>query len=268
MRSMPFVILHLAAASSLLAGSTAAKSPDFTQATRVEGKVPVSLGGAWLLYALAEFPGGKTRALAPELLTVSQKGDRDVAVHLLDVQLPKSIDEPYKAANRQPKAWQPTPDDIALLRNQWSKLPPATNKDLHASDVVYDRVEFTLASPEKYAEVFSASADPGIEDALKGSLFAMQVVEKYRPQPMTPGENVAQVMERNSIYVVRSTSDSVLEGRQFTGYVAAGPGVPIPIALNGPFKLYRLTKGSPVAKGATAPAPKKSTPTRRRAARR
>ena len=262
MRSATSVIARLATASCLIAGAATATPSDFAQATRVEGKVPVSLAGAWFLYAQAEFPGGKSRALAPELLTASQKGDRDVALHLLDVQLPKSIAEPYKAGNKQPKAWEPTPDDIALLRTQWSKLPPATNKDLHANDVVYDRVEFTLASPEKYAEAFPAAADPGIDEALKGSLFALEVVEKYRPQPIAPGENVAQVMERKSLYVVRSKSDAVLEGKQFTGYVAAGPGVPIPIALNGPFKLYRLAKGT----GASAPA--KSKPTPRRPARR
>jgi hypothetical protein len=262
MSPVPSTIVRLAAASCLLAGTVTAKPPDFAQATRVQGKVPVSLGGAWFLYAQAEFPGGKSRALAPELLTVSQKSDRDVALHLLDVQLPKSIAEPYKAGNRQTKAWEPTPDDIALLRTQWSKLPPATNKDLHVNDVVYDRVEFTLASPEKYGEAFSAATDPGIDEALKGSLFALEVVEKYRPQPIAPGENIAQVMERRSIYVVRSASDSVLEGKQFTGYVAAGPGVPIPIALNGPFKLYRLAKGA----GPSAPA--KSKPGPRHPARR
>src|SRR5712691_10810786 len=112
---------------------------------------------------------------------------------------------------------------------------------MHHRDVVYDRVEFTLASTDKYAEVFAGGA-PGVDEALKGSLFALQVVERYRPQPMPPGEQIAQVMERKSIYVVRSSSDSMLEGKQFTGYVAAGPGVPIPIALNGPFKLYRLAK--------------------------
>src|SRR5205814_1582493 len=86
------------------------------QTTHVAGKAPVSLGGAWFLYAQAEFPGGKSRALAPELLTVSRKSDHDVALHLLDVHLPQSIDGPYKAPNRKPHAWQPSPRDPALGR--------------------------------------------------------------------------------------------------------------------------------------------------------
>ena len=260
MRRIPSVVASLCAAWWLNASAAIAKLPDFAQATRVEGKVPVSLGGAWLLYAQAQFPGGRRRALPPELLSVSQGREGDVVFHLLDVQLPKSIYEPYQAGNKQPKAWEPTPADIALLRKQWSKLPPTTNKDFNKSEVAYDSVEFTLVSPEKYGAAFSR--DPGMEEVLTGSVFALKVVEKYRALPVPPGENVAQVMERKSIYVVRSTSDSVLEGKQFTGYVAAGPGVPIPIALNGPFKLYRL------AKGASASAPPKSKPGPRRPARR
>jgi len=259
MRTAASIVGPLAAVWCLVTGAAAAKPPDFEQATRVEGKVPVRLGGAWFLYAQAEFPGGKTRALAPALLTASQKTDADVALRILDVRMPKSIGEPYEAGNRQPKAWEPSREDIALLRQQWSKLPPATNKDWRKSEVLYDRVEFTLASPEKYAEVF-AQQDPGITAALSGSVFVMQVVEKYRPQPVPAGENVAQVMERKSMYVVHSATDSLLEGQQFTAYLAAGPGVPIPMTFMGPFKLYRLAK-------ATGAPPPGSTARGRRSAR-
>src|SRR2546428_11903659 len=148
------------------------------------------------------------------------------------------MDEPSGAASRQPKAWEPSAAGLALLRKQWSKLPPATNKDVHKSDVAYGTVDVTVASPEKYGEVF-AGGDPGIEEALKGSMFALQVVERFRPLPMPPGENIAQVMERKSLYVVRIANDSVLEGKQVTGFVAAAPGVPIPNPLVGPFSLYR-----------------------------
>jgi hypothetical protein len=223
--------------------AVAVPQQDFTQETKVDGKVPVSLGGAWFLYAQARVQSGRAIALSPQLFTVAQKGNRDVALHLLDVEFPKSIDEPYRASLRKPKAWEPSPADIALLRKDWSKLPPDTTKDVHANDVAYDRVEFTLASPEKYAEAFPDVGD-AVQEALKGSVFALRVIEKYRPLPVAPEEKIAQVMERKSMYVVRRASDSVLEGEQFTGYVAAGPGVPIPISLAGPFKLYRLAKGT------------------------
>jgi hypothetical protein len=233
----------MVAVVSFAAVAFAANVPDFPQTTHVAGKVPINLAGAWFLYAQAEFAGGKARALQPELWTVSQKSDHEVDFRLLDVELPKSIDEPYRAANRQTTAWEPSPADLALLRKEWAKLPPATNKDVHRSDVAYGSVEITVVSPDKYGEVFQAGGTQ-IEDALKDSKFAVQVLEKFRPLPVPPGENVAQVMERKSLYIVHTANDSMLEGKQFTGYVAAGPGTPIPISFVGPFRLYRLAKGN------------------------
>ena len=126
----------------------AATTSDFAQTTIVAGKAPAGLAGAWLLYGRAEFPGNKSRALPPQLLAVSQARDGTPTFRLLDVRLPPSIYDPYQAANRAPTAWQPTADDLALLRKDWSKLPPATSKDWRKSEVVYDRVEFTIVSPE------------------------------------------------------------------------------------------------------------------------
>src|SRR3989442_813577 len=97
MRAVSLPVRLLVAASLAAVTALAAKPPEFPQATRVHGKVPVNLSGAWFLYAQAQFPGDKTRALQPELWTVSQKGERDVAFRLLDVELPKSIDEPERA---------------------------------------------------------------------------------------------------------------------------------------------------------------------------
>jgi len=251
--------VRLAAAVSLLAATAIADNPpQFPQTTHVQGKAPANLAGAWFLYAQAEFPANKTHALMPEVWTVTQK-DHDVSFQLHDVELPKSIDDPYRAASRAPKAWEPSPADIAVLRKEWSKLPPQTNKDVHRSDVAYGSVEVTLASPDKYGEVFT-SGDTNIDEALKGSKFAFQVQEKFRPLPNPPGENIAQVMERKSIYIVQSVTDSVLEGKQFTGYVAAGPGVPIPIAFVGPFRFYRLAKGNVGAPPPAKPAAKKAKP--------
>jgi len=257
MRSAPFLARLLAVASLVAVAALADKPAQFPQTTHVEGKIPVNLAGAWLLYAQAQLPGDHSRALQPELWTVAQKSDHDLSFNVLDVELPKSMDDAYRAGNRQPKAWEPRPEDIALLKKEWSKLPPQVNKDVHRSDVAYGNVEITIASPDKY-DVFAA-AGPGVGDALNGSKFAFQVIEHYRPLPNPPGENVAQVMERKSVYIVQSINDSMLEGKQFTGYVAAGPGVPIPISFVGPFRFYRLAKGNVGAPPPAKPAKKGKT---------
>ena len=239
MKTASCLLLAVALATALPAG---AKLPEFTQATRVQGKVPVDLGGAWFMYPQAEFPGNKMRVLPLQLFQITKR-DGAVDFKLLDVKMPSSIDEPYKAGNRQPRGWEPKPEDIELLRKDWSKLPPAESKDWRASEVVYDRVEFTVAAPDKYTEAFG-DLDAGITEALTGSVFALQVLERYKAQPIPPGQNVAQVMQRKTIYVVRNTSDGLIEGKQFTGYIAAGPGTPLPITFVGPFKLYRLASGT------------------------
>jgi hypothetical protein len=253
MRALSFLIVSLGVCAVVRARAATIKPADFPQVTRVEGKAPVNLGGTWLLYAQAQFAGGQSRALQPQIISSARGSDGTIGLKVLDVQLPKSIYEPYQAANRKSQAWEPTPKDVDLLRKEWAKLPPATEKDWRKSEMVYDRVDFTVASPDKYDQVF-ADQTGDIRQALEGSLFALMAIEKYRPQSIPKGENVAQVMERKSIYVVRKVSDSVIEGTQFTGYVAAGPGVPLPISLHGPFRLYRLAKGQG---GAPSTAPKR-----------
>jgi len=165
-------------------------------------------------------------------LSASQKSGGDVALQLLDVQLPKSIYDPYQAANREPKAWEPSPDDIALLRKQWSKLPPATNKDWRKSEVVYAKVDFTLVSPDKYAEAFQGQG-AGIADALPEVCSPSRSSNdtartRCRPERTSPGHGTEEHLrgaQRERI---------AARGKQFTGYMAAGPGVPIPISFNGP----------------------------------
>ena len=64
MRTVWLPVRLLVAASLAAVTALAAKPPEFPQATRVHGKVPVDMSGAWFLYAQAQFPGDKTRALA------------------------------------------------------------------------------------------------------------------------------------------------------------------------------------------------------------
>ena len=249
------VVIASAIGCATLAGATAREPADFAQATRVVGKAPDDLVGVWLLYAKAEFGAGKwSRALAPQIITAtSHDGALDLQLH--DVQFPKSIYETYASKNQETRAWEPTPADIALLRKDWAKLPPMTNKDWRKSEFDYDRVDFTVVAPDKYGEVF-ADQTADIREALDGSLFALLMVEKYRPQSIPSGEKIAQPMQRKTIYVMRHASDSVLEGKQFTGYLTAAPGMALPLSVSGPCRLYRLAKGKPSAAPAASPATK------------
>src|SRR5438093_121603 len=219
----------------LLSGLPArAATPDYTQYaehTTVAGKLPVDLRGVWFIVAQPTVTkDGKSKTL-PQLIAVSQEGAK-LTWHLMDVRLPKGMADAVRVANEKLNPWSPSDADIALLRQQWSKLPPATDKDPKAGDLWYAQVEFALAAPERYADAF-----PRQDDALRGVLaesgFSLQVNESYRPLPVPPGSNIGQLMVRKTIYGVRKASDARLEGKLVVGFVAATAYNPLPFNSGG-----------------------------------
>jgi len=246
-----------------------AAAPDYTQyaeSTAVDGKLPVDLRGVWFVVAQPRVTkDGKSKTL-PQLIRASQQG-LDLTLHVMDVRLPKGIVEAVRAANDKLEPWTPSDDDLAMLRQQWSKLPLATNKDPKAGDVAYSWVRFQLATPERYADTFP-NQDAPLRDLLADSGFALQVDESYRPLPLPPGSNIGQLMMRKTIYGVRSASDTRLEGKLVTGFIAATPLAPIPYNFGGSFTMYRLAS-SAGTKNAPKPAsrPPSPAPPRRRARR-
>lgn len=219
--------------AALCCVAAAAGTPDYKETTTVKGKIPLDLRGVWLLVAQAETPGGfKT---FPQLLKISgTKGG--LAMHLMDVRLPKEIVQAVRESDSTPTPWAPSAEDLKGLRKQWATLPPATKKNVAAGDVVYQEVNFTTATPERYAEVF-----PGHDAKLMAeTVFCLEVVEKYGSQPLPPGSNIGQLALRKSVYGVRSVSDALLEGRQAVAFLAMGSVAPVPLSFGGMFKMYRL----------------------------
>src|SRR5205809_358905 len=133
----------------LLSGLPArAATPDYTQYaehTTVAGKLPVDLRGVWFIVAQPTVTkDGKSKTL-PQLIAVSQEGAK-LTLHLMDVRLPKGMADAVREANEKLKPWSPSDADIALLRQQWSKLPPATDTDPKAGDLRYAQVGFVAAT--------------------------------------------------------------------------------------------------------------------------
>ena len=247
----------------LLSGLPArAATPDYTQYaehTTVAGKLPVDLRGVWFIVAQPTVTkDGKSKTL-PQLIAVSQEGAK-LTLHLMDVRLPKGMADAVREANEKLKPWSPSDADVALLRQQWAKLPPATDKDPKAGDLWYAQVEFALAAPERYADAF-----PRQDDALRGVLaesgFSLQVNESYRPLPVPPGSNIGQLMVRKTIYGVGKASDTRLEGKLVVGFVAATAYNPLPFNFGGSFTMYRLASSAPAKKA--PPAASKAPPARR-----
>jgi len=234
-------VLALAALCLLLVPTAApAGRTDFEEKTTVEGGVPIDLGGVWLLVAQTHLAEGKYRTFL-ELLRISPGMHAGLSLHLLDVSLPKDIDEAVKAANKQFTPWTPGANQLAALARGWSRLPRAPKKD-PKTDLLFGQVLFTVAAPERFAQAFPRQ-DEGLRNVLADSAVSLQIVENYRPLPVPPGPSdvvMTQLMERRSIYGVKKASSAVLEGDQVTGFIAAGPGFPIPLNFRGTFRMYCL----------------------------
>jgi len=237
------------AVMAVLCGVQALAAPpavetDYVETTTVDGDIPLDLSGVWLVIADMQLPQEKMNSV-PELLTASRKDGAGLTLHILDVRLPAAIDDAIKAATKKSTRWEPTQKDLGMLSKEWSQLPRPTTRDVKAGDVVYGQVDFTLVTPEHYDARFAARKN-ALSSVLAESAFALEIVERYKPQTLAPGERVAQVMERRSVYGIRKAGDRMIEGKQATGYLAAGPTAPLPLSFSGPFRMYRLSGAAPV----------------------
>ena len=251
-------------ASLALAGSCWLAAPpgagaaetDFEEKTTVQG-APLDLSGVWLLVAQLHMAGDKYRTF-PELLRISRADHAGPAIHLLDVSLPKDMDAEVKAANRERTPWWPTAKQLASLAREWPKLPRAPKED-PSTDFWRTEVLFTVAAPDRFADAFPRR-DAATNGVLADSALGLQVVEHYRPIPVPPQTNVtvSQLFERTSTYGVKKASATLLEGDHVTGFIAAGPGFPIPLSFPGTFRMHCLA-GCARREALPAKAPKPGT---------
>src|SRR5262249_48856780 len=96
----------------------------------------------------------------------------------------------------------------------------------------YTRHVAKVIAPDHYA-------DADIEGALPmdGSLVALKVQHAFRPHPA--GENEAQLMSDDVLYVVNKAEPTQLEGEHVRMMLAAG-FLRIPVKLQGRFVMYGL----------------------------
>src|SRR5437899_1607618 len=80
-----------------------------------------------------QLPGGKGWKTGLQLVRAARSKE-GVQLHLLDVRMPKDIQEPLRAANDQFTPWEPSPKQLAALSREWASLPPATDKDVRRGD--------------------------------------------------------------------------------------------------------------------------------------
>jgi hypothetical protein len=222
-------------AATAKSNSDGAEAGPFAESTTVQGKIDVDVKGVWLLVAMAEFAPGKLRTF-PQLLKITQ-GKSGPEFHMLDVQLPDSVQQAVADANRTLSGWTPSDETRKQLAKNWLSLPKATKKDF--SESLYDNIQYLVASPDRYQDAFSQRTD-GINKALDGSKFGMKITERYKPRDLPPNSRIIQVMGRTTYYGVKTQEKNLLKGELFVGFLGAASAGPLPYQFNGPFTMYRL----------------------------
>jgi hypothetical protein len=148
-----------------------------------------------------------------------------VDVFMLDVDLPKSIDDAFQAAQRAEKPFVPTDKQLALLRSSWSKLAPKANGE-------FSRIEWKVIAKQYFDQ--GMQYDPN----LLGAQFVISATEQMIPRAGQPDRNI----------VVYGFSDldnkKVLGGGHARAMMATAP-FPIPIEFHGTFKMYKVADLSP-----------------------
>ena len=80
---------------------------------------------------------------------------------------------------------------------------------------------------------------------LKGSLFGIKIVENFKPRDNIPAEaRVSQLIQRQTVYGVKSDQDGIVKGDHLMGFIAAGGGTPLPLQFGGSFTMYKLASVS------------------------
>jgi hypothetical protein len=199
-----------------------APAPSGSQySTQVQGTVP-DLTGRWLVVAQVTTGAGAPAGGLASFWSVTAAGGKP-QLELRWTKLPPPLEEALQAANKAGRSWEPSVDQLLQLRDAWDTLPP---EDRGATTV-----ETTLTGKDAFTDVVKA------DERLRDAEFLVQSVVSYAPAPARPIKDVL-------LYGVTGPEQFGYRGNYASVTIAAAP-VPIPIALKGTFRIYRLESVQP-----------------------
>lgn len=145
----------------------------------------------------------------------------EVTVNLLDVDLPKAMQDEIDAANKAEKPWEPSDKDLATLKAGWKTLKPKARTE-------YSKIEWKVME-HKYLEGGLLQ-----DDKTKDAKFVISGDAQLIASPGQANRNII-------IYGADKVSDRLIEGGHVRAIMTSAP-FPIPIDMKGSFKMYRLTE--------------------------
>ena len=145
----------------------------------------------------------------------------EVSVEMLDVDLPKPIQEEIDKTNKEEKPWQPSDKDLALLKSSWKTLKPRAKTE-------YSRIQWKVLQ-DKYLEGGMLQ-----DEQTKDAKF---VISGDASLISSPGQANRSIL----VYGAKNVGNGVIDGGHVRAIMTAAP-FPIPIDMKGTFKMYRLTE--------------------------
>lgn len=145
----------------------------------------------------------------------------EVTVELLDVDLPKGIQDEIDAANKANQTWEPSSKDLALLKSSWKTLKPKARNE-------YSRIQWKVME-NKYLEGGMLQ-----DERTKNAKFVISGDASLISSPGQANRNII-------VYGAEKVSPTLIEGGHVRAIMTAAP-FPIPIDMKGSFKMYRLTE--------------------------
>ena len=205
----------------------AGKATDEIPVQTAEGEVE---GGARVVVPQIPRPPGYDPSI--------HAGDK-VEVLLLDVELPKTIDDALQAAQKVERKYEPSDKELALLGSSWSELERNTDSE-------FSRIEWKVIAPNHYEP--SVQADPQMRD----TKLQISGVQGMIPRPGQPNRNIV-------VYGIREASDGVMSGTHSRAMMATAP-FPVPIEMDGNVKMFKIGDVSKPASNTTENGKKEEQP--------
>lgn len=185
------------------------------QTTEVGGEIPREFLGRWVAFPHVKLPSGLVRHFAR--LWEIQEGDEHFELIMHAANVPMEVNKKLDDATAAGEAWEPSPDDIQQVREQWDELIQHRGRQ--------GKIENKLLAADSFPPEF-------LRDVVtKGSEYALVFNEVFGG-----GQSISRTY---SIFSVRNREPERMTGTFITTSMARAP-FPIPITLKGDFEMYRL----------------------------
>jgi hypothetical protein len=196
------------------AAPTEAPAPSTTE---VKGTVP-DLAGRWFVVAQLTVPKADTPvAIISSFWDVTTTGGK-MNLTVRFVHPPQQITDALAAANKDKRGWEPTVQDLQLVRDSWSTLAP--------EDRGVANVEVMITGKDAFTDMITS------DEKMKDAKFLIQMTVNFTPGGQRPMKDVM-------LYGATEETPDGWKGNYASATVAAAP-FPIPIAFGGTFRMYRL----------------------------